>query len=182
MDLKKAIKLSDLVPKRGSSTPKRDAAPPRRKRKHAPAEIVGLKIGATGIRAALVANNGASGSPSVGQAFSVSASLFDLPTMVERPMSRLVIEIGAPTLDLLAESSENDRHSGPWSIDFSLMTKPQLLQDTSPVPESSTRPLLPQFGHLSDTWSPIVLCECGILIAKFSDGMVYKPSSILLLT
>ncbi|HXH97951.1 MAG TPA: type IV pilus assembly protein PilM [Gaiellaceae bacterium] len=58
MDLKKEIKLSDLIPKRspGARKPKSDR--PRKKRGHAPSEIVGLKIGATGIRAALVVNNG----------------------------------------------------------------------------------------------------------------------------
>jgi type IV pilus assembly protein PilM len=58
MDMKKEIKLSDLIPKRGSSSRKRTGGPSRRKRAHVPAEIVGLKIGATGIKAALVANNG----------------------------------------------------------------------------------------------------------------------------
>jgi type IV pilus assembly protein PilM len=59
MDLKKELKLSDLVPKRvsraGGGHPE-----PRRKTKRATAggEIVGLKIGATGIRAAQVVNNG----------------------------------------------------------------------------------------------------------------------------
>ncbi len=59
MNWKQEIKLSDLVPKHGG--PKAEKASPARSRKrrgHAPAEIVGLKIGATGIRAALVANNG----------------------------------------------------------------------------------------------------------------------------
>jgi type IV pilus assembly protein PilM len=58
MDWKKEIKLSDLAPKRGSGSRAQAAPKPRKKRGHTPAEIVGLKIGATGIRAALVANNG----------------------------------------------------------------------------------------------------------------------------
>lgn len=60
VDWKKEIKLSDLVPKGGTGTgkPKKSAAPARKKRSRGTEEIVGLKIGATGIRAALVANNG----------------------------------------------------------------------------------------------------------------------------
>jgi type IV pilus assembly protein PilM len=58
VDWKKEIKLSDLAPKRGPGSQPRAADKPRKKRGHASAEIVGLKIGATGIRAALVANNG----------------------------------------------------------------------------------------------------------------------------
>jgi type IV pilus assembly protein PilM len=57
VDWKKEIKLSDLVPKGGSGTRKQSKAR-RKKRSHGSEEIVGLKIGATGIRAALVANNG----------------------------------------------------------------------------------------------------------------------------
>jgi type IV pilus assembly protein PilM len=58
VDWKKELTLSDLLPKRGSSSQKAGAVKARKKRGHAPADIVGLKIGATGIRAALVANNG----------------------------------------------------------------------------------------------------------------------------
>jgi type IV pilus assembly protein PilM len=59
MDLKKEIKLSDLLPKRAlAKRPKSAQLPSVKKRSHAPAEVVGLKIGATGIRAAQVVNNG----------------------------------------------------------------------------------------------------------------------------
>jgi type IV pilus assembly protein PilM len=61
MDLKKEIKLSDLVPKRGGGGTKKEQPPARRKKKSRAAsngEIVGLKVGATGIRAAQVVNNG----------------------------------------------------------------------------------------------------------------------------
>lgn len=56
MDLKKEIKLSDLVPKRGA--PKSRARKTKKSRDKGPAEVVGLKIGATGIRVAHVVNNG----------------------------------------------------------------------------------------------------------------------------
>jgi len=59
MDLKKEIKLSDLVPKRGTpKTPKTRAPKAKKSRDKGPAEVVGLKIGATGIRVAHVVNNG----------------------------------------------------------------------------------------------------------------------------
>ena len=61
VDLKKEIKLSDLVPKRGGGGTKKEQPPARRKKKSRAAsngEIVGLKVGATGIRAAQVVNNG----------------------------------------------------------------------------------------------------------------------------
>src|SRR5207245_1346153 len=54
MDPKKEIKLSDLVPKRAPRT----RAPKAKSRDKGPAEIVGLKIGATGIKVAHVVNNG----------------------------------------------------------------------------------------------------------------------------
>jgi type IV pilus assembly protein PilM len=61
MDLKKEIKLSDFAPKRKASGPKKakkaKAAAPRG-RSSVPAEVVGLKVGATGITAAHVVNNG----------------------------------------------------------------------------------------------------------------------------
>jgi type IV pilus assembly protein PilM len=59
MDLKKELKLSDLVPKRGSR-PRKPAAGASISNGHAgiSGEIVGLKLGATGMRAAHVANNG----------------------------------------------------------------------------------------------------------------------------
>jgi type IV pilus assembly protein PilM len=57
MDLKKEIKLSSLVPKKGTSS--RTRAPKAKKsRDKGPAEVVGLKIGATGIRVAHIVNNG----------------------------------------------------------------------------------------------------------------------------
>ncbi len=63
MDLKKEIKLSDLVPKsrkksgskRGGST---TLAPPRAKKARGKTELVGLKVGASQIAAARVVNNG----------------------------------------------------------------------------------------------------------------------------
>jgi type IV pilus assembly protein PilM len=61
MDLKKEIKLSDLVPKRAPRNGGERPEPRRKKTKKratASGEIVGLKIGATGIRAAQVVNNG----------------------------------------------------------------------------------------------------------------------------
>jgi hypothetical protein len=87
------------------------------------------------------------------------ASEFELPITVESPMSLRVIVIGAPVLILSVESSEKLRHSGPWSTLFSLTTKPQLLHDSSPVVESSTSVLLPQLGHLPETWSAEVLID-----------------------
>src|SRR5436309_5775232 len=56
MDLKKEIKLSDLVPKR-KAAPGKERRTVKRPRTGV-SEIVGLKIGATGIRAAHVVNNG----------------------------------------------------------------------------------------------------------------------------
>jgi Tfp pilus assembly PilM family ATPase len=60
MDLKKEIKLSDLVPKRGTPKTRTPKAKTKAKksRDKGPAEVVGLKIGATGIRVAHVVNNG----------------------------------------------------------------------------------------------------------------------------
>jgi type IV pilus assembly protein PilM len=66
MDLRKEIKLSDLVPKRAPRAPKADKKPKTTKTKkssargrgNGTAEIVGLKIGATGVSAAQVVNNG----------------------------------------------------------------------------------------------------------------------------
>jgi type IV pilus assembly protein PilM len=60
MDLRKEIKLSDFVPKRGPRPAKQNArkASNRRKGAATPSEIVGLKVGATGISAAQVVNNG----------------------------------------------------------------------------------------------------------------------------
>src|SRR5271169_884767 len=58
-----------------------------------------------------------------------AASLFSPPMIVARPMSCIAIEVGSPVLLLSSFSSlENDRHSGPVSITFSLTTKPQLVQ------------------------------------------------------
>jgi type IV pilus assembly protein PilM len=64
MDLKKEIKLSDLVPKRASkekapkATKNVKSAKSAKSRDKAGSEIVGLKIGATGMRVAHVVNNG----------------------------------------------------------------------------------------------------------------------------
>jgi len=57
MDLKKEIKLSSLVPKKGI-TPRTRAPKAKKNRDKGPAEVVGLKIGATGIRVAHIVNNG----------------------------------------------------------------------------------------------------------------------------
>src|SRR5690348_219502 len=59
MDMKKEIKLSDLIPKRkpgGSSKPKAVAT----KKKKAKQDYVGVKVGASQIAAAQVQNNGGS--------------------------------------------------------------------------------------------------------------------------
>jgi type IV pilus assembly protein PilM len=58
MDMKKELKLSDLIPKRpgGSSKPKANAA----KKKRAKQDYVGVKVGASQIAAAEVHNNGGS--------------------------------------------------------------------------------------------------------------------------
>ena len=63
MDLKKEIKLSDLMPKprkKGGSKPGRKAtvAPRAKKAKSKKSELVGLKVGASQIAAARVVNNG----------------------------------------------------------------------------------------------------------------------------
>jgi type IV pilus assembly protein PilM len=72
MDLKKEIKLSDLVPKRAlgraretadrakqtAEKAKQTAVPSLKTRSRPTSDVVGLKIGATGIRAAHVINNG----------------------------------------------------------------------------------------------------------------------------
>jgi type IV pilus assembly protein PilM len=58
MDLRKEIKLSDLVPKRQMRTRAPKAKPVRKRRAVGNRELVGLKIGATGISAAQVVNNG----------------------------------------------------------------------------------------------------------------------------
>jgi type IV pilus assembly protein PilM len=57
MNLKKEITLSDLVPK-GLSLPSRPGGGAPRKREAAPRELVGLKVGATGLTAAHVVSNG----------------------------------------------------------------------------------------------------------------------------
>src|SRR5689334_18100428 len=57
MDMKKELKLSDLIPKRkpgGSSKPKANAG----KKKRAKQDYVGVKVGASQIAAAQVHNNG----------------------------------------------------------------------------------------------------------------------------
>jgi type IV pilus assembly protein PilM len=59
MDMKKEMKLSGLVPKRLRRANRKPAKPSSPKsRAHISAEVVGLKIGATGIKAAQVVNNG----------------------------------------------------------------------------------------------------------------------------
>jgi len=63
MDLRKELKLSDLVPKRApkakSTKPKAARKPATGRRRGAQStEVVGLKVGATAITAAVVANNG----------------------------------------------------------------------------------------------------------------------------
>src|SRR5712692_10118856 len=86
------------------------------------------------------------------------ASLFDLPIIVESPMSLYVIDMGAPPLALSSPfSSLKLRHSGPWSTECSVTTKPQLLHESSPVLASSTSVRLPHWGHLSETCSADVL-------------------------
>jgi type IV pilus assembly protein PilM len=60
MDLKKEIKLSDLVPKRKpkAAAPSAKQKRPAKSRGPVASELVGLKIGATGIRAAHILSNG----------------------------------------------------------------------------------------------------------------------------
>lgn len=60
MDLRKEIKLSDLVPKRSPRGPKKAAKKDKGRSRggSATVDIVGLKIGATGLTAAQVVNNG----------------------------------------------------------------------------------------------------------------------------
>src|SRR5690349_18663372 len=60
MDLRKEIKLSDMVPKRQPKPAKTKSskASAARGKQGGTAEIVGLKVGATGISAAHVVNNG----------------------------------------------------------------------------------------------------------------------------
>src|SRR5215208_869373 len=61
MDLKKEIKLSDLVPRRKrkqASTPALSSSNGGRKRKPSKRELVGLKVGASQLAAARVVNNG----------------------------------------------------------------------------------------------------------------------------
>ncbi len=67
------------------------------------------------------------------------ASLFVPPMTVASPMSCIAIEVGIPPLDLSSFSSfEKARHSGPVSSIFSLTTKPQALQTSSPPVLSTT--------------------------------------------
>ncbi len=57
MDMKKEIRLSDLVPKRKpKSRPKASSPAPRKRRRQA--QLVGLKVGSSQLAAALVTNNG----------------------------------------------------------------------------------------------------------------------------
>jgi type IV pilus assembly protein PilM len=58
MDLRKEIKLSDLVPKRSSRAAKSYSTSSAGRGRSGNGEIVGLKVGATGISAARVVNNG----------------------------------------------------------------------------------------------------------------------------
>jgi hypothetical protein len=78
------------------------------------------------------------------------ASLFTPPITVARPMSCIAMEVGLPVLLLLSFSSlEKDLHSGPASTTFSFITRPQLLQKSSPLGLSVTINLIPHLGHLS---------------------------------
>nr|AIF01288.1 hypothetical protein [uncultured marine thaumarchaeote KM3_145_B06] len=75
------------------------------------------------------------------------ASLFCAPMIVERPISCIVIEVPAPTRLLSPPSFENERHSGPPSVIFSVSTNPQTLQNNSPVVSSKTILALVHAGH-----------------------------------
>src|SRR3989337_3827743 len=65
-------------------------------------------------------------------------------------MSCIASEVGTPVLLLSSCSSfEKERHSGPDSSNLSVMTKPQLPQNVSPVLLSVTKRPFPHLGHLS---------------------------------
>ncbi len=76
------------------------------------------------------------------------ASLSAAPITVERPMSCIVRDVPAPTLLLSDSSFENDLHSGPDSSSFSAATKPQFLQNISPVASSVCIVFFAHDGHL----------------------------------
>src|SRR5208282_1647714 len=88
------------------------------------------------------------------------ASLFSPPMTVASPMSDMATEVGRPTLLFSSFSSlEKDLHSGPASAIFSLRTKPQLLQNSSPPEESIIIGLWAHLGHLSRAFSSFISLE-----------------------
>ena len=110
------------------------------------------------------------------------ASLFMPPITVARPISCIVMEVGLPVLLLLSFSSlEKDLDSGPASTIFSFITKPQLLQKSSPLELSITISLLPHLGHLSSILSDFSSLEklmlCDMLRYK---SEIFKSQSMRL--
>nr|AIF23926.1 hypothetical protein [uncultured marine thaumarchaeote SAT1000_22_C02] len=64
--------------------------------------------------------------------------MFVVLIIVESPISCIVIDVAEPTLLLSVPSLANERHSGPPSVIFSVITNPQKLQNNSPVFSSVT--------------------------------------------
>src|SRR5439155_11452809 len=96
------------------------------------------------------------------------ASLFTPPITVARPMSCMAIEVGIPPLLLSSFSSfEKARHSGPASSIFSLTTKPQLEQKSSPPAVSTIIGPFPQRGHLSSAFWSFSSREKSLSVNKF---------------
>ena len=86
---------------------------------------------------------------------------------VDRPMSCMARDVPAPVLDLFPCSLENERHSAPMSSTFSLMTLPQMPQQSSPVESSVTSPVRPQTGHR------VPEC-CGVIIGTRGQLRIYE--------
>src|SRR5688572_9697349 len=76
-------------------------------------------------------------------------SLFFQPIIVDRPLSWMVYVIGAPVRARFSRCSESKaRHSGPWSMNASSSTRPQVSQTISPRPWSIWRCCDPHSGQV----------------------------------
>src|SRR5881409_798798 len=76
-------------------------------------------------------------------------SLFFHPIVVESPLSWIVYVIGAPVRARFSPcSTSNARHSGPWSIIWSVSTSPHSSQISSPRSLSNERWPELHSGHL----------------------------------
>ncbi len=82
--------------------------------------------------------------------------------IVARPMSCIVNDVGAPALALSPCSScVKERHSGPASCNFSVITKPHLEQNISPDSLSVTNFPCAHLGQSS--FALLTIIDSGIL-------------------